>query len=178
MNTQTDKLVITLPAVVDESTLPSLNWSLAVDILGLNIFAALPILQNVQIGFTDYLDSTSSLVDEHGVQVPIMKGVDRHNRPFVSFQLRCFSEGLQPIWCIFTMFQRYSDSDLWVLCESHSTTYGTSRFESAVGATTTIDTKAKVRLCELFECYRRGIPWSVIRDSHTREYCIRSAIRD
>lgn len=66
--------------------------------------AELPVLENVEVGSTGYLDT----VLEEDVTAPIMIGQDKHGRAFMTFRI---TDG-ERVW-VETLFERYVEGSRW-----------------------------------------------------------------
>ena len=137
------------------------DWQSVVSILGPSMLEDTPVIPNIQVGSTCYLDRVplASLVNGAGLPVPVVKGIDRHARPFVTFTVYWSSPDTDVQLTIYTIFQRYTDHGLWVMCESHDSPDRGSPFATAIGACTAIDSHAKTNLIEFFASAQRGESW-------------------
>lgn len=87
-----------------------------VDLVGDNTkFDDLPVI-GVRSGMTDYIDT----IAEESIPGPVCVFVDQFSRAGIALKVHITDEAENIVeHAVYAMFQRYTDSGLWVLCVSH-----------------------------------------------------------
>jgi len=106
---------------------------------------------HVPIGPSSYLDQVEK---RHlGFWNNMVRGVDELERQFVSFSAACYIDGTVHDRGIFTVFRRYSDDLMFVLCRSHSHEARPSHYsrilEPTIGANSRVTEEAFLKLQRL-----------------------------
>lgn len=80
-------------------------------------------IDDIQVGSTDYLDVVPQSYFNNCKDYNICTGIDKYNRPFLSMLItiekKIDNEFVFEKECIYTIFQRYTDDNKYVICPSH-----------------------------------------------------------
>jgi hypothetical protein len=160
-NVKSDTKYVSQPAKVQWAEVEFLA-----DVFGNSILEKSPIVTLVN-GSTDYLDlvDDSLFIDHGGNQISVIKGMDKFHREYVSMKVlvesRCDEESEYKLYerAIYTVFRRYTDENMWVMCVSHYTP-GKHIFHQLIGACTAIGAGAKNKLEDFSRCADQNKWWT------------------
>jgi hypothetical protein len=71
-------------------------------------------------GMTDYIDFlnnddfTLNFCNNEKERVNVIRGIDKYNRPFISFLYKTIKDEIEYDYNIVTIFQRYSEGNFWM----------------------------------------------------------------
>lgn len=82
-----------------------------IDEMGVAFYESLPVLD---LGETDGRTGYIDFIEEGDMSHPIMKGADRHGRPFIAFRLQYTTRRGKTHTGVETIFRRYTDGPVWV----------------------------------------------------------------
>ena len=122
---------------------------------------------NLQVGQTHYLDSVraTDISDSNGDLKGFAKGVDKFGRPFVcaNIQIDILEEGSWRLCekSIYTVFQRYTDSPVLVICLSHHDHQRGIHLPAILRSSTLLGTESTRILKAIVQSNRKQSPYLV-----------------